>query len=431
MDQPDFDLLLEHIRAQEDRLRRFLNGIRTQGRGTAFVRLANLHLGGAETLRKTLQKQFGSASDPVALAAVERKAVRLVESLDDLHVWIVHFAGDVDRRDIPVGLLYLIDALLGVVAPGANDALVHIDDNYMYSVISPVKPLADLFDTRIVAYTEPVRPVILNLPGSDPTNVLLSPILAHEVGHPTVVEKNLLDEFNRTVDKSHIQPIWDACLALGADPATLREILSSWVSELLCDAFAVATTGPSMLYASLAFLPGPLAGRFGKSHPDPAHRIALTISWLKDLGWGDWLESRTPDVFAWSISLSQVSANPSVLPELMTLTDAVPHCSEAIWSIVKTLVGQHIFTPEMYEGYEVEAIALLARQIPLVEIDGDPIPPWVIVLATWTHAIVSRGGSPYSISQAVSDAHQSATALKAIELSTVLRLWRDDGSSPT
>lgn len=431
MDQPDFDLLLGHLEAQEKRLSLFLDQQQRRGRGSSFIRLIRLHISGAGALRAQLATQYAAGADPTARGAVERKVLRLREALDDLHIWAVHFAGDVGRTDVPVGLMYLVDAMLDVVASDPRDAVFHTDDNYMYSVISPVQPLSELFDTKVVAWTERTQPVILNLPGADPTNVFLAPILAHEVGHPAVVEHNLLSEFDHTVDKSVIQPVWDDCVNMGASDSALREVFSKWITELICDAFAVAIAGPSMLFASLAFLPGPVAGRFGESHPDPAHRVALSIRWLEELGWHGWLSDSLPDIEAWARGLAGHTADPTVPAVLRRLSDAVPDCGDTIWSIVRAIVGQYGFEPRHYHPFEEEAADLLAHRIPPVEVGDDPLQPWVIVLSTWVHALSIRGAQPAAVAQCVDDRPQSEAALKAIELSSVLRLWRQDGPAAT
>lgn len=431
MDQPDFEFLLSHLEAQEKRLRLFLDRRQKQARGSTFIRLVRLHISGAGNLRAQLAVQYAAAADPTARGAIERKVLRLREALDDLHIWAVHFAADVGRTDIPVGLMYLVDAMLGVVMTEPRDALFHTDDNYMYSVISPVQPLSELFDTKVVAWAETTQPVILNLPGADPTNMFLAPILAHEVGHPAVVEQGLLNQFDHTVDKSAIQPVWDDCVKMGVSDSALREVFSKWITELICDAFAVAIAGPSMLFASLAFLPGPIAGRFGESHPDAAHRIALTIRWLEELGWDEWLADRLPEVDAWARGLAGQTADPKVPAVLRRLSDAVPYCGDAIWSIVSTIVGLHRFEPVQYVPFEHEASALLSHRIPPVEIGSGSLQPWVIVLATWVHALSMRGANPAVVAHCVDDRPQSEAALKAIELASVLRLWRQDAPAAT
>jgi hypothetical protein len=87
------------------------------------------------------------------------------------------------------------------------------------------------------------------------------------------------------------------------------------------------------------------------------------------------------------------------------------------------MVGSKCFEPSEFVPFEVGAHARLERRIPAVEVDGTPITPWSSVLAAWKFAIQSRGGDPSSVSTSADDRSLNAATLKAIELSSVMRLW--------
>jgi hypothetical protein len=430
VDADDFRLLLSHLQAQEERLSALLDRAGT-GRGAKFLDLARLYIGGSVQVREHLAIQHAAAPSATSRQAIERKTLRLKDTLSFLHIWIVHFSGDVGRRDVPVGLIYIIDDLLTTMHLGDSDALVHIDDNYMYSVVAPVAKWGADFSVCAVTYTDTTNPVIFNLPGTDPNNIVLSPILAHEVGHPCIVEHDLLTAFNNDVDQRVLKPIWDSCVALGASSPQVNTIWSSWVQELLCDALAVAATGPSMLFASLAFLPGPTAGQFGESHPDPAHRIGLTLEYLDSMGWTPALEAAVPDVMTWARHLAAIPVDPNVPPVLNALNDAVPLVRAQLWQIALRVVGQRAFVPNAFADDGPYALSLLEAGITPVERDGQATSAWSIVLATWLFLLAEGGGSPDGVYRAVDNTSANSISLKAIELSGMLRLWRTGDTTPT
>ena len=429
MDADDFRFLLGHLQAQEERLSALLDRARW-GRGAKFLDLSRLYLGGSKQVREHLAIQHSTAVNATSQQAIERKALRLKETLSYLHIWIVHFSGDVGRRDVPVGLIYIIDDLLTIMNLGDSDALVHIDDNYMYSVARPVANWAAGYSVCGVTYTDSTQPVIFNLPGTDPNNIALSPILAHEVGHPCIIEHDLLTEFNASIDHTALRPVWDSCAALGVSASEVNTIWSAWVQELLCDALAVAATGPSMLFASLAFLPGPTAGQFGDSHPDPAHRIGLTLKYLDSMGWTHELDNAVPEVMVWARHLAALPVDPDVPDVLKALTVAVPQVEEQLWRVASNVVDQRIFLPEFFAEDGPYARSLLEAGITPVENGGQAMSTWSIVLATWLFLLSENGGNSDSLYRTVDDAAANAISLKAIELSGMLRLWRAGDPTP-
>lgn len=84
--------------------------------------------------------------------------------------------------------------------------------------------------------------------------------------------------------------------------------------RLVCDALALALTGPSFLYASAAFLPAPSPGAMG-SHPYAADRLRLSLEQLKALGWGDYLAAATPTILMWVKSLQSATPPPATPQE--------------------------------------------------------------------------------------------------------------------
>ena len=97
---------------------------------------------------------------------------------------LMPFLRDVERRDLPAGLHVAIDTTIDQLLSEGGDPIVHMDDEYMYSTL----------DLRRALNQEPdemVSPIVFFLPATDPFNVLLLPIIAHEVGHGAIRQADL------------------------------------------------------------------------------------------------------------------------------------------------------------------------------------------------------------------------------------------------
>lgn len=206
------------------------------------------------------------------------------------------------------------------------------------------------------------------------------------------------------------------------DPDDALQQFGKWLEELLCDALATELTGPSMLLSSAAFLPASAAGMAGPNHPDPSQRAALTLSQLDSNGWTEALKRWCPVAYDWLVA---ASATPPAIaaPRDGFLRDLVDLARETIISVARDHVGES-FSMGMYDPIESEVQELVSNGVPPVESKLGPTTAWAIILGCWLQGIRTHGDSAGGIANAVRDRDLSTFALKAIEMSRVLELWR-------
>lgn len=359
-------------------------------------------------------------SEGAARDALGRKLLRCLQKLDTVHVIIVDYAADAGRQDVPVGVLSLVDALVADLLPIDADPLVHLDSNRMYSTLSLNQIASDLLGDASVRQGPGV--VVFNLPALDPANVLYTPILAHEVGHALVANSDLVRDVLTQTDLDALNQLLSGCAAKAqlADATEWKQQLGSWIVELLCDALAVALTGPSFLYASAAFLPAPAPGTAG-THPFPVDRIALTLEQLTGLGWQAHLETRARDLTSWLTSLGGGAAS-HASPQEEFLRGALPIVAPAISAVARAQVRSPLDSAR-YAETSAELEDLLERGIPPSALSPIRVRPWEIVLAGWEVALRNGGAPPRSLGAAVADRSFNAFLVKSLELARVTELW--------
>jgi hypothetical protein len=378
-------------------------------------------------------------SDTAELEVETRALLRLIPELDSLHRVVATYGGDVGRQDLAVGLLHLVDRLIADVLPNDADPIIHLDNDYMYSTLPLVQYLvtspspADSTTAVAAVFDEP-HPVVFNLPALDPTNALLAPILAHEVGHSASRTKLIQDTMQ-------VLPISDLQKELSAQVAKLAPTQQasavsawinrfySWLEELLCDAIATVLTGPSFLFASAVFLPAPAAHSVG-SHPHERDRIAFCLRLLEHLGWTPFLEQRVPSILEWCTDLGthpilDNTAEEAFLRKAMELAE--PHLvAVATGNVVAAL------DPSEVDGALNDSLTLLALEVPPIEAAGRLLSLWEIVLFGWISEIEVLGGAPEHLAAAAGNKPLNAFLIKTLELVSVRRLWEEaDGNPPS
>lgn len=425
MDVLGFDLLADVVDSQLARLDALLDRIPLEERGSTYPAFVKLHLTEIRKRVDETKRQYAGASEPARLI-LEQKLARMRIYLDEIHATLFDHQGDIGRRDLPVGILHLIDALVADLLKASADPVVHVDREYMYSTRRVKDHWRQLSNLLGVGWAEPVEPIIFNLPGLDPSNALLAPILAHEVGHSVVEHHDLVQKVDSKLDAAQIAVLQTEYTKSdrGADVANALEQFTRWIEELLCDALATELTGPSMLFAAAAFLPASSAGHWSESHPDPAQRLKLVLAQMEAYEWTSALEGRTPRTIEWLVQVSETPPSATLTPRDAFLRSLVDLALDPVRAVAHDYVDATLEW-STYEPLEAEVQSLIAAGIPPAEVGGVPVSPWIIITAIWLHALSVLEDEPSSLARPVFDADLTLFTLKAVEMSRVLSLWRD------
>jgi hypothetical protein len=390
------------------------------GRGQQLVELVDALLEGTERERdRILADLAGAAGDEMTVLG--RKLLRLLTQVRGLSM-LTPYLEDVGRNDLPMGLVQAVDKLIDALLPNGADPLVHLDEHHNYStldLISLTRPVAASLGVTNV----PVPgPVVFFLPSTDPSNALLLPILAHEVGHAAVDQANLGSEVLRRADRKALDDLLNQCLtAAGAtDPTPWKINLFRWLEEVICDALAVILTGPSFLFAAAVFLPAPDEGVVG-THPFPGDRVQMTLRLLEARGWRPLMDSHSPNITSWLEAIDQPIDTSD--PRERFLREGIRILEPAVVDVADQHVSGSL-DPKAFESIQSFLAELLHAGIPPAEIGGKPIDPWATVLGGWLHGIRERGDEPVTLATTGTDSEFNASILKAIEMARILDLWR-------
>lgn len=175
-----------------------------------------------------------------------------------------------------LGSLYMTEECARVLVGADVDLVVVPNADYMYSTTSwPFGAVIDATSGFTAKATR--RPIVLNYPLTDSDRLLIHPIFAHELGHASVNEHELVQQVESTLssDATFVTAFQAAVATMGAmwtsSPATiagtLRTYLRGWVEELLCDHLAIEAMGPAFLWAFVPFVVPLSYGEPAPSHP--------------------------------------------------------------------------------------------------------------------------------------------------------------------
>jgi hypothetical protein len=390
------------------------------GRGQQLLALVESMLVGVERERDRLLKELAAATDDDEAAVLGRMLLRLLSQVRGFSM-LTPYLADVGRVDLPMGLVQSIEILIESLLPEGADPVVHLDEHHMYSTLDLLS-LTESVRVALGVTGEPTpAPIVFFLPGTDPNNALLLPILGHEVGHPAVDQARLMPTVLDRASLDALNTLLDDCMnAAGETDATPWQIrLFHWLEELMCDALATVLTGPSFLFASAVFLPAPDEGVLG-THPFPSDRIGMTLRLLDALGWRNLLTVHAPGITAWLEGLDQPIG--AAAPRERFLREGVRLLEPALFEVAREHVSGDL-EPNEFDNIQSFLAELLHAGVPPAEISGKAVPPWAAVLAAWLHRVREHGDVPATLIAAVADREFNASILKAIEMSRILSLW--------
>lgn len=419
MDKDSLALVARSITDRAEAIRRAEPQV-TPARGRSVVQLVEEVLAAVEAERDRILGELASASEAEA-DALGRRLLRLLAHVTSVST-LTPYLADVGRRDVSLGLLLTSDVVVDSLLIDGADAVIHNDEHHMYSTLDlravTERPLAALGATTEIQ----TIPLVLFVPGIDPHNALLVPILAHEVGHSAIEEKNLGSEVLSRADLTELNALLDECLRAAGDPdpGPWQVQLFSWIDELLCDALALVLTGPSCLFAAAAFLPAPQAGSLG-THPFPADRIRFALEALRSLGWGDVLDGRVPALTTWLTGVSAMETEPTD-PLERFLRLGLRSLESSILEVAQENVADPL-APSDFADLDSRVMELVDAAIPPSQVGTVPVPPWVIVLAGWLYRFSHDGDVAETLASATGDRVFNEYLLKAIEMSRVTSLW--------
>lgn len=254
---------------------------------------------------------------------------------------------------------------------------------------------------------------LIQLPLLQGTQTLRRPALSHELAHLKAIEEGSLDELDLwsrfdKVTAAGLQPP-----AFGTLPPILAmfKIATNWVTELICDAYAIHRHGPAAVAGIGEVLAAVGAtGLYSSTHPPAALRLELMVGWLGEIAY----EGVSELVEPWR----QLA---TMLPLESASWEFLVQTMRAEADNIKALVGA-----AWGEAYDWEARLpvvnhlsdRLASGIPETQAaDGGDVADADVVLAAWL-ALPGAGDVP-----------TERLADKAIESLEFLRLW-DDNDGP-
>lgn len=372
------------------------------------------------------------ATDDVRLRlrlVVAQKLERMQTQIEITYQLLNTFRNSVGRTDVPIGLQHLLSVVLDEIVAQPADPLVHLNPARMYST----RDLVDLVDEAFMKHRAPrlsdtydgPHPIVFNLPALDPSNALLSPIIAHEVAH-TAVEESLRAELKSRVDTRVRSLLKQHLIANGipevgklADEWAAR--FRDWCGELICDAVALVAAGPAFALAFASFAPPGATPTVG-THPPIRDRIAFHLNILEDLGWGPTLRERLPSVDSW---LREVSSEPmlSGIPAEAFLREAMTLVADDIADIAKRHVRLPL-DPEETEAILDDLVRSISDGVPNVETQESAAEPWQVILAGWIAAVDTSHPAGEQLVEVVSNRGLSELLIKGLELSSIVRSWR-------
>ncbi len=332
---------------------------------------------------------------------------------------------------LDLGALYFADEIaLDLLGSGVEVTPVESAD-YMYSTSS--WPFDWLLEEELEEeLPEGPVPVVLAFPAHARHTMLLHSIFAHELSHPAVDEKELVDaalrplrdsgDYDRMLDDAGARTLG------GAAPISSRgrpEHGHKVAGRALLRRARVRSSGPSYLFALAEMGLSVGWAKPDDEHPSMALRIKLVSMLAERHGWSTYLEGRLRRIWEWVVHAGE---GPSKVPGTVgSFAERVCRNSlTTILDLVETTVDDRLFAAPNWEKREEHLAKLLDNDvIPVEHEDGEAAMHHEILLASWLQVLDKHGGLPDAIPRAIGETDYHRFVAKSLEMSTTLRLWRE------
>jgi hypothetical protein len=331
-----------------------------------------------------------------------------------------------------LGSLYMTEESARVLVSPEVDMVVVPNPDYMYSTTSwPFRAVIDATPGFIATATR--RPIVLNYPLTDSDRLLVHPIFAHELGHASVQEHDLLSQAEAalTGDPAFVASFEAAVTGMEATmqssrstlAGTLRGLLRAWVEELLCDHLAIEVMGPAFLWAFAPFVVSHSYGDAGPTHPPSTFRVRLALDHLTRRGWRPYMDRVAPGITGWLDSIAADASAALQPPHFGFLRDELLARAGVLQDCAMARTGADTFDRVRAEPEADEAARLLDRLILPVGLTV-PLEPRSILLGGWQEALRRHGDSSRGVVACLGDGGLQDLIGKAIEMSVVNASWQ-------
>lgn len=424
----DLQLLLTCARQEAETLRRDPRLGEFPGSRGAALREHVLDLLRAVEYR--LDQQPGVGAPPAVKRAFARSIRQGIHMLRAAHTALPWLAAT-RVPNLNLGSLYMAEEWAQNLV-GADVDLVAVPNQqqYMYSTTS--WPFARVINNTPGFQAETRRrPIVLNYPLGDSDRLLLHPVFAHELGHPSCQEHGLPADVEVLLSqdpmfRQHLEEAADEMGATWTAPkeqiiGTLRAYLRAWLEEVLCDHLAIEVTGPAFVWAFAVFVLPFSYGEPGQEHPPNTVRLRLGLAHLSRRGWGPYMERIAPGVTAWLKGVAADAGFP-LDPPFSFLRDQLLRHASLIQDTAIARLGDLAFDREACEEEAEEAAELLSDLILPLGLDRT-LSGHSILLGGWQHAFREHGDDAAGVVRAASDARLQDLVGKAMEMSVITKAW--------
>jgi hypothetical protein len=430
-DPRDFAYLISSTKRSVELLRGALQkaDIGPSRRGHVLVAHIERPLGGIEQRVSEAEANFDSSE-----SAAKHEYVKQVRLLD---AWVRHmhraipWIVNASNPSFDLGALYFIDETGYAITDRALDAIPNAASQFS----TERRPFERVFALLGIENDSNAIPVILNYPMPESGSHLLLPLYGHELAHARVGEEDLhmrvleLHAGDQPLQSAFQKAIKDTASGGGGSELEaayrLRSRLHLWVTELLCDQFAVQWLGPSYLFSFSSFL---LAQSWEESlerHPPTSLRIQHLLNYLEEGGWNDAVRHKAAEVLLWLEGVGAQKPDVSGDLEASFLLDALSSVVPTIQRVVAEALGERAYGTGEFEAVTGYIDELVECDVLPVQLEsGKAIDRRAILLSAWLNSF-SSADYPATLADAPGNLKAQRFIAKAIEMSAVLARWRE------
>lgn len=418
-------------------LQRALHRVRLEERerGTQFVAAAEALLRAIEEGVRRRVDEFEVAGDDTDRESLVRAMRQITNDIRKVHATTPWIEAAHSTR-LPLGLVYFVDETAAALLGAHPDVIAVPSPSYMYS--TQHKPFAPELEALHRPYPDGM-PIIVHYPVQETESIFLHLLIAHELGHSVIRERDLLPlisaraagtidigkRLGDAVQEAIAIEKLDAYDAVGAVGAYFVR----WLTEAACDALALAFLGPSFLFSVTTFLT-PFAGpRPSPTHPPNSLRMALLLGYVEIWGWRPLLEEKLAPTLEWFEAIAGEAMESEGKTYYETIGTLISDLAPTIESVVTEHLGDSLFSPAIYGEHEPEIAALLDMDIlPAQNLNGGPFDRRAILLTAWLHLLTTKGATPDKLPEVVGERDFQAFIAKALEMSALLERWPETKS---